>query len=109
MAEVKKILGQAELPAAVLTDIYTVPASTEAVGSSVVICNTSGVNRTFRLSVAIAGALDTPAQYLYYDEDLPKDTSFVATIGITLAASDVVRAFASGAGVSVNVFGVEVS
>ena len=107
MAETRKILGQAALPATTLTGVYTVPPLTNTVVSSVVICNTSGANRTFRLSVAIAGAADTPAQYLYYNEDLPRDTSFVVTIGITLAAAAVIRAWASGVGVSVNVFGVE--
>ena len=104
-----KILGQVALSAATLTNCYATPTSTESVISSIVICNTSGTNRTFRLSVAIADAGDTPAQYLYYDESLPKDTSFVATIGITLAATDVIRAEANGTGVAVNVFGVEIS
>ena len=109
MAEVKKILGQVALAAAAQVDVYTVPASTQVVGSSVVFCNTSGANRTFKLSVAIAGALDTPSQYLYFNEPLPKDRSYIATIGITLGAGDIIRAEASGVGVSVNVFGVEVS
>ena len=109
MAETRKILGQVALAAAAQVDVYTVPASTQVVSSSVVICNTSGANRTFNLSVAIAGAVDTPAQYLYWNEELPKDSSFVATIGITLGEADVIRAESNGADVSVNVFGVEIS
>lgn len=109
MAETRKVLGQAALAATTLTDCYTVPAATQVVNSSVFICNQSGANRSFRVSIAINGAADTPAQYLYYNQALPKDTTFVFTTGITLDASDVIRVYASGTGVSVNIFGVELT
>jgi len=109
MAEVRKILGQAALAATTLTDCYTVPALTQVVNSSVFICNQSGALRSFRASVAIAGAADTPAQYLYFNQTLPKDTTYVFTTGITLGPGDVVRVYASGTGLSVNIFGVELT
>lgn len=107
MAELKRILGQAALAATTLTDIYTVPASTQTIVSSIFVCNRSAAARTFRISLAIGGAADTPAQYIYYDVALPKDTTFVSTTGITLNAGDKIRAYASGTNVSVNVVGVE--
>lgn len=109
MAEVKKILGQADLAATSLTDVYTVPASTEAVISTITIANRAAASATFRLSVAVGGAADTNAQYLYYDITLAGNATFAATLGITLATTDVVRAFASSTNLSVNIFGVEIS
>lgn len=109
MADTLKILGQAALAATTLTDVYTVPASRQVTASSVVLCNRSATACTFRVSVAIAGAVDTAAQYIYYDQPLGGNDTFVITIGITLATTDKIRAYASTANVSVNVFGVEVS
>ncbi len=108
MADTLKVLGQAALAATTLTAVYTVPASTSATISSVVICNRAGTATTFRISVAIAGAADTNAQYLYYDQAIDANSTFIATIGITLATTDVVRVYAAGSSVSANVFGVEV-
>lgn len=109
MAETRKILGQAALAATTLTDVYTVPGSTQAVVSSVVVCNRSGSATTFRLSLAVAGAADANKQYLYFDVALPANDTFVATIGIALGAADVVRAYTAGSSVSVNVLGVELT
>jgi len=109
MTDALKILGQVNPSGSTLTDAYTVPAQKSATVSSVVVCNQSGSDVKFRISVAIAGAGDSPAQYLYYDVTVaPKDT-FVAVIGVTLAATDVLRVYVNSGSVSVNVFGVEVS
>lgn len=109
MADTLKVLGQASLAATTLTDLYTVPAATGTTISSVVLCNRSATPTTFRLSVAQAGAADAVAQYLYYDVPLAGNDTYVATIGITLAATDKIRAYVGAATVSVTVFGVEVS
>lgn len=107
MADTIKNLGQADLAATTLTGVYTVPASTQTVISSVVFCNRNGSAVTIRCSVAVAGAADANAQYIAYDQNVPANTSLVLQIGITMAATDVLRAYASTTGVSVNVFGVE--
>lgn len=109
MAETRKVLGQSALAATTLTDVYTVPVATEAVISSVVICNRSATDTTVRLAVAEAGAVASDKQYLYYDLALPGNMTFIATIGITLGAADVLRAYAAAATVSVNVYGVEIA
>ena len=64
--------------------------------------------QSFRLSVAVAGAVDASKQYLYYDVAIPAYNSFAATVGLTLGAGDVLRGYASSASVSFNVFGVEI-
>lgn len=109
MAEALKVLGQAALAATTLTDVYTVPASTSATVSTITVCNRGATAATFRISVAVAGAADTPAQYIYYDQALDAYSTYAATIGVTLAATAKIRAYASTANVSVNVFGIEVS
>lgn len=108
MADTIKIIGQSTPSATTLTDIYTVPALKSAVISSVIVCNRGSVSTTFRVSIAISGAADTPAQYLYYDVPISKNNTFVATIGLSLATTDKVRIFAGNASLSFNLVGVEV-
>lgn len=107
MADTPKVLGQSNPSATTLTDVYTVPASTVVVISSIVVANRSITDTSFRLSIAVAGAADDNKQYLYYDVDISGKETFVATIGITLQATDVVRVYATLATLSFNVFGVE--
>lgn len=109
MAETRKVLGQSNPVAATLTDLYTVPAATSVVGSSIIVCNRSATLTSFRISVAVAGAANDNKQYLYYDVVIPGNDTFIATIGITLAATDVVRVYATLATLSFNLFGVEVT
>jgi hypothetical protein len=109
MADTIRLLGQAALVATTLTDIYTVPGATQTVLSTISICNRGGSATTFRISFAINGAADSNEQYLYFDLPIPANDTFVATIGITLDASDVVRAFAGNANLTVQVFGVEIT
>lgn len=108
MADAVKILGQSLPTANVLTDIYTVPASTSATISSIFICN-QGLAASIRISVAVAGAADNGKQYLYHNLFIDVNDSFIATAGVTLSAGDVVRAYSDTGNVSFNLFGVEVS
>ena len=109
MATNTKILGQSKPSATTLTAMYTVPSATTTVCSSIVICNQSGTPTTFRISVAVAGAGDTASQYLYYDAPIGSYGTFIATIGITLGATDVVRVYNTLATCSFNLFGQEIS
>lgn len=107
MAEAQKILGQAVPAASTLTDIYTAPS--KAVVSSVTMCNLSSSDTSFRLSVASAAAADASKQYVYRDLPLIALDTFIATIGITLAAGDVVRGYSPSGQVAFNLFGVEIT
>lgn len=106
MTDVIKSLGQASPAATTLTDMYV--AANAAVVSSLVICNTNSSAVTVRFSHALAGAVDAIAQYLYYDLSIPGNETFVATIGLTMAATDVLRCYASATNVAFNVYGTEV-
>ncbi len=109
MAIAYKVLDQTRPAATMLTDAYTVPAATEAVVSSMSITNTSVTATTARVSIAIAGAADAIGQYLYYDLEIPSNDTFIATIGATLAATDVVRVYATLATLNFQLFGSEIT
>jgi len=109
MSDFVKILAQTATPATTLTDLYTVPALRSSVASSVIVCNRGNTSTTFRISLAVAGAADLNKQYLYYDVPISKNNTFVATIGISLATTDVVRVYAGNTNLSFNLVGVEMS
>lgn len=109
MAETIKVLAQSKPLATTLTDIYTAPGSGAAVVSSIVVCNQSASQRTFRISIAVSGLADTTKQYIYYDQRLDANSTFIATIGTTLGVADVVRVYASAADLSFTLFGSEVT
>ena len=109
MAETIKVLGQVAPSATALTVLYTVPSSTEAVVSTIAICNRSSSKITVRVSVAVGGATDSPEQYIMYDVDVESYGYLLATIGLTLAATDVVRVYASSGDASFSLFGTEIT
>ena len=107
MATTRKVLGQVAPAATTNTDIYTVPAATSTVCSTLVAANRGGVAASFRVAVRPAGATLANKHYLYYDVALSPGDSFAATIGLTLAATDVVTVYASTADLSFSLFGEE--
>lgn len=109
MANVWKVLGQSNPSAATLTTLYTVPGATSAVASSIVVCNRSATQTTFRVAIRPAGAAISNEHYLYYDVTIAGNDTFIATIGITLATTDVVSVYATLATLSFNIFGQEIS
>lgn len=107
MASTYKVLGQLAPSSLTSSTLYTVPASTQAVISSIFIVN-RGAAATFRVNAAVAGTTDANSQYLAYDA--PITTNGVATIkNITLGATDVLRVYASTTTLSFSAFGVELT
>jgi hypothetical protein len=104
-----KTLGQAAPAATTSTDLYTVPASTSAIVSTVVITNRSTSPATFRLSQSLAGAALANKDYLVYDAAIPGSGFITLTLGITMATTDKLRVYASTADLSFNAFGTEIS
>jgi hypothetical protein len=109
MAETRKVLFQSNPGAASLTDAYTVPASTQIVGSTITVANRSAAATSFRISVAVAGAANDDKQYIAYDVPIAGNDVAVISIGFTLGATDVVRVYATLATLSFNGFGVELT
>lgn len=109
MADTLKILAQSAPAATTATDLYTVPAATSTTISSLTVCNRGSTATTFRISVAAAGAADATNQYVFYDQAIDGNSTFIVTIGITLATTDKVRVYAGNANLSFIAFGVEVA
>ena len=109
MATAYKALGQSNPAATTLTTLYTVPASTEAVISSIVVCNQAGTSGTYRIAVRPNGASISAEHYVVYDATIAANTTVAYTLGITLDASDIVSIYASSTSMSFNAFGSEIS
>lgn len=107
MADNYKVLGQSNPSAATLTTLYTVPASHEAITSTLIICNRSSTTTTVRVAIRPAGAGISDEHYIIYDLEVPGGDPYMATIGITLEATDVVSVYAALATVSFNLLGNE--
>lgn len=105
--DTRKVLGQLAPLGQILSALYTVPALTSAVISSIVICNRATWDARFRVAIAVAGAAEDGKQYIYYDHIIPANKTFIATIGMTLAAADVVRVYSDSDYLSYNLFGQE--
>ena len=108
MSETLKVLGQSAPEATTDTNIYTVPASRAAVVSSLTVCNRGTAEGTFRVAVRPAGAAIAVAHYVYFDAKLAANSTLAATLGLTLAATDIVTVRASSANFSFSLFGSEV-
>tara|TARA_R110000803_G_C11742469_1_gene291248 strand:- start:147 stop:476 length:330 start_codon:yes stop_codon:yes gene_type:complete len=109
MANAYKVLGQNDLAATTDTDVYTVPASTEAVISTIIIANRTTSSESFRIAIRPAGATIADQHYIAYGVSIAANDSTTLTLGLTLATTDVVTVWASAVDLSVNVFGTEIS
>lgn len=108
MATTKKVLGQSKPAAATMTTIYTAPGSTMTTCSTLRACNHSLTTiDLIRVSVRIAGAGDTAAQYLVRDMPLGPNDAFAWTEGWTLGAADKVDVYSLNGTSSFNLFGME--
>lgn len=105
----KKVLGQSNPAATTLTTLYTVPASKEAVVSSISVANLTSTAATFRLAVRPAGATIANQHYIGYDITVGASDSTIITVGLTLATTDVLSVYASTANVAFQAFGDEAS
>jgi hypothetical protein len=104
-----KVLGQSAPSANTDANLYTVPSATSAVVSTLSICNRDSVATKYRVAVRPAGASISNEHYVVYDSTVGiRDTVFL-TLGVSLAATDVITVRAESANVSFSVFGSEIS
>ena len=107
MATTLKILGQAAPSATNETDLYTVPAATTAVVSTVSVANRAATAATFRLSISADGAATANKDYVAYDVSISGNETIAFTLGATIDATDKIRVYASTANLSFSAFGQE--
>jgi hypothetical protein len=106
MANNYKVVGQ-DNPGAVLTALYTVPASTKFTGV-LKIANREAAANTYRVAISPGGAAIADDHYITYDFSLPANDKVDESIP-GLEATDVVRVYASDANVSFTLSGVEIT
>lgn len=102
-------MGQSAPGAASLTTLYTVPAATSTVVSTITVCNQSATATSFRIAVRPAGAGVAAQHYLAYDAEILGNEVYTFTIGATLATTDVISVYATLATLSFVAFGQEVT
>lgn len=106
MAEVY-INPQLRPAAATVSDLYTVPASTRTLISSVMICNDAGTSTTVRLMLAPLGAADAAVHRVVADAPISANTTVGFTLGVTLKATDKLRCQSASGSVNFHAVGVE--
>lgn len=104
---VYKVLGQSNPAATTLTTLYTVPAATQTVISTLVITNLTGTAASFRIAVRPAGAAIANQHYLAYDITVGAADSTALTLGITMGATDVLSVYGSTANLAFQAYGSE--
>lgn len=109
MATTYKVLGQVNPSATTATTLYTVGSGKSAVVSTITVSNQASTAATFRIAIRPAGESLAAKHYIAYDSTVSANDTTAFTIGVTLAATDVVTVYASTTSVSFNAFGSEIA
>ena len=112
MATTYKVLGQANPVANTLTNIYTVPGATQAVISTITVCNQSSSNASFSLALMNSSEFNAAAPaatFLIRGAVVPAADTLVLTMGLTANAGAVFAANTNSANISFAAFGSEIT
>ena len=109
MAIVYRVLGQANPTANTLTTLYTVPAATSTIVSTIAVCNQNANATSFSIAVRPQGGAIAASSYINYNTPIPGNDTITLTIGLTVANTDVITVYANTATCSFNLFGSEIS
>jgi glucose-6-phosphate dehydrogenase assembly protein OpcA len=104
-----KVLGQVNPSATTATTLYTVPASTQTIVSTISVCNQASSAATYRIAVRVAGSALSAEEYIVYGATVAASDSTFITVGVTLGATDVLTVYSSSATLSFNAFGSEIA
>lgn len=109
MATNYKVLGQVAPSATTATTLYTAPASTQTVVSTIAICNRSATQRSFRIAIRPDGAALANQHYISYDSVVIGNDTVALTMGLTLGDTDVITVYASTGDLTFSAFGSEIT
>ena len=104
-----KVLGQINPAANTLSNVYTVPSATQAVISTITICNQTALNSSYSIAVAPNAEEDNTKHYIIRGGVVPAADSIAITLGLTIDAGDQVRANTNNNSVSFSIFGSEIT
>jgi hypothetical protein len=112
MAQTYKRLGAINPSANTQTNVYVVPAATEAVMSTITICNQGSSNASFSLALMTASEFNAAAPaatFLVRGAVVPAADTLVLTMGLTANTGAVLAANTNSANISFGAFGSEIS
>ena len=89
--------------------LYTTPAVTQAVISTIVICNTSASTATYRIGLDTTAGTPGASEWLVFDSVVAGNDSVCLTIGVCLDAEKFVRVSSSANTVTFSAFVSEIS
>lgn len=89
--------------------LYETPASTEAIISTIVICNTAGASATYRIGLDTTAGTPGASEWLVYDASVPANDTISLTLGICLDAGKYIRVSSSANTVAFSAFVSEIS
>ena len=108
-----KILGQVNPTANTQSNVYVVPAATEAVVNSITIANQGSSNVSYSIMVMPTAAYASPASngmyYLIRGSSMPGSDTATLTLSLPLPAGAVLAANTNSSSLSFSAFGVEIS
>ena len=90
-------------------ELYLVPASTEAVVSTIVVCNREAANNTFRIATKTDNSAVANTDYVAYDSVINGNDTITLTLGITLQAGAEISVGASDANVTFQAYGTQIT
>lgn len=89
--------------------LYTTPSATEAVISSLVVCNQSSSAVTIRIGLDTTAGTPGNSEWLVYDAVVAGNDTIALTLGVTLDASKYVRVSSSANTCNFSAFLSEIS
>lgn len=110
MATTFKILGQVAPAANTANTVYTVPAATQAVISTINVCNPDSSARSFRVAVVPSGDTLSQKHYIAYETPIQATDSIALSLGISLGNGDFISVYANNSSnMSFGIFGSEIT
>lgn len=110
MATTYKVLGQSAQDANVSIDLYTVPANTQTVVSTIIVANRHSSSGTYRIAIRPNGATIANQHYIAYDVTVAANDSTTLTLGLTLDAADVITVLSTDSDLlTFSAFGSEIT
>jgi len=105
-----KVLGQSNPTAQTYTTLYTVPASTQAVISTISICNAnSSSNANYSIVIRPAGEAIDAKHFLTSNNTVGSLDTVMLTVGLTLGNTDVVTVWTPSSNLAFSLFGSEIT
>lgn len=89
--------------------LYNVPASTEAIISTIVICNTANAAATYRIGLDDTAGTPGASEWLVYGATVAANDTVALTLGVCLDAGKYIRVSSSANTVTFSAFVSEIS